>query len=122
MNLENPARSTRRLYTDAAARELGIIPIGSVTLVELTDGIASAEALGAPTLTPGPVTISLAAGIASAEALGAPVVSPGPVTIALADGIASGEAFGTPVFTGGIPAPSGGGGPRRIGISISVGL
>lgn len=82
--------------------------------------IASAEAFGSPTVTPGPVTVSPTgiasaeafgtptvsqdaqtiepSGIASAEAFGSPTVTPGPVTVSPA-GIASGEAFGTPTVS-----------------------
>jgi hypothetical protein len=80
-----------------------------------TTGIASAEAFGSPTLTPGAVTATATgiasaeafgtaslsatatvspAGIASAEAFGSPTLTPGAVTVT-ATGIASEEAFGT---------------------------
>lgn len=61
--------------------------------------IASAEAFGSPTLTPGAVTVT-ATGIASVEAFGTATVQAGAVT-ATATGIASSEAFGTPTATAG---------------------
>ena len=85
-------------------------------------GIASAEAFGTATLTPGAVTVSpggivsaeafgtptLTAsilvspgGIASAEAFGTPTLTPGSVTVS-PGGIASAEAFGTPTVTPGV--------------------
>ncbi len=60
-------------------------------------GVASAEALGSPTLTVGVVSVSPTA-IASGELVGTAAVSPGPVTITTV-GVASAEAFGT-VFLG----------------------
>lgn len=60
-------------------------------------GIASEEAFGTATITPGSVTVS-PSGIASAEAFGTAVVQPGAVTLS-PSGIASEEAFGTPALT-----------------------
>ena len=57
-------------------------------------GIASGEAFGSPTLTPGAVTVT-ATGIASVEAFGTATVQTGAVTVT-ATAIGSGEAFGTP--------------------------
>lgn len=59
-------------------------------------GVASGEAFGTPTITPGAVDIA-PTGIASGEAFGTPTVTPGAVDIA-PTGIASGEAFGTPTI------------------------
>jgi len=56
--------------------------------------IASAEAFGSPTLTPGAVTVT-ATGIASVEAFGTATVQAGAVTVT-ATAIGSGEAFGSP--------------------------
>lgn len=65
-------------------------------------GIASAEALGTPTITVGGVTVS-PVGIASAEAVGTPTILPGAITVSPV-GIASQEAFGLPVVTAvGVP-------------------
>lgn len=80
-------------------------------------GLASAEAFGSDTVTPGPVTVSVTgiasaevfgtaavgsliapAGIASAEAFGSDTITPGPVTIS-PSGLTSAEAFGTAVVT-----------------------
>jgi len=80
----------------------GPTPVFDFNLGGLTispTGIASGEALGTPTITPGAVTIS-PTGIASGEAFGTPTITPGAVTIA-PTGIASGEAFGTPTITPG---------------------
>ena len=84
-------------------------------------GIASAEAFGTPSLTPGAVTVSptgiasaeafgtasltatatvTASGIASAESFGTPAVQAGAATVS-ATGIASAEAFGTPALSAG---------------------
>jgi hypothetical protein len=62
-------------------------------------GIASAEAIGTHTVTPGAVTVS-PSGIASAEAVGSHTVTPGGLTLS-PTGIASAEAVGTAVVTPG---------------------
>ena len=72
---------------------------GSAAQTVTATGIASAEAFGSPTLTPGAVTVT-ATGIASVEAFGTATVQAGAVT-ATATGIASSEAFGTPTATAG---------------------
>jgi hypothetical protein len=61
--------------------------------------IASSEAIGSHTVTPGDVTVS-PSGIASAEAIGTHTVTPGAVTVS-PSGIASAEAVGTAVVTPG---------------------
>lgn len=63
-----------------------------------TTGIASAEAFGSPTLTPGAVTVT-ATGIASAEAFGTASLS-ATATVS-PTGIASAEAFGSATLTAG---------------------
>jgi hypothetical protein len=85
------------VFANAAARYVELeSALGGAQVVTPT-GIASAEAVGAPTVAPGPVAI-VPAGIASAEAVGAPTVAPGPVAIVPA-GIASAEAVGAPTLT-----------------------
>lgn len=65
----------------------------------LPGGLATGEAIGSATLTPGAVTIS-PGGLASGEAVGAATLTPGAVTIA-PGGLASGEAVGAATITPG---------------------
>jgi hypothetical protein len=71
------------------------VPVPPVTLSPTA--IASAQALGAPTLTPGTAPVT-ATGIATAQAFGTAVLAPGPVTVT-AQGVASAEAVGAATVT-----------------------
>lgn len=62
--------------------------------------IASSEAFGSPTVTPGAVTITTPTSIASSEAFGSPAITT-LATINTPTSIVSGEAFGSPTVTPG---------------------
>lgn len=113
------------------AGRLGLDQLGTFVLGSAADasagttvspgGIASAEAVGSPTVTPGSVTVS-PTGISSAEAVGSPTVfsaqTVSPTGVADASsvgspavssiitispgGIISAEAIGSPAVTGGV--------------------
>jgi hypothetical protein len=59
--------------------------------------VATGEAFGTATVTPGPVTVT-PGGVASAETFGAATVQPGPVTVS-PSGVSTGEAFGSPTLS-----------------------
>jgi hypothetical protein len=84
--------------------------------------IASAEAFGTPTVTPGAVTVH-PSGIASAEAFGTPTIIH--AALLAPSGIASAEAFGTPTVTLGavILGPSGIASAEAFGTpTVTVGI
>ena len=87
---------------------------GGAQTVTVT-GIASSEAIGTPTVTPGAVAVS-PIGIASGQVIGTPTIVAGVATISPA-GIASGEAIGTPAVTPGAVVVS----PTGIGSSEVIG-
>jgi hypothetical protein len=70
--------------------------------------IASAEAVGSPAVTPGPVSVTGAGGIGTAEAFGSPSVTVmgQAQDVSGAGGIGSAEAFGAPTVTVAPPAQS----------------
>lgn len=69
----------------------------SLSLAVVPSGITSAEALGTPALTVGAVTVS-PPGIGSSEAVGVPSIVTGNQIAAV--GVASAQAFGVPTITG----------------------
>lgn len=91
--------------TDKMTAWLGaLIPdSGGSTQTVTATGIATAEAVGSPTVTPGAVSVALSS-VATAEVFGTPVISASGTTTVVASGIASGEALGSPTVTPGAVA------------------
>lgn len=92
----NPPITLNGIPSTLAIGQPSLTP-GPVTISPT--GIASTAAVGVPALTPGAASISLA-GIPSSAATGQPTLAPGPATISLT-GIASATAMGTPTLTPG---------------------
>lgn len=102
----------------ASAEAIGNPTLGVGPVSVLPAGIATVEAFGTAILSPGPVSI-LPAGMASAEAVGSAVLTTGPVAVAPA-GIGSTEAFGTATLTTGpvVIAPAGIGPDESFGAAV----